>query len=137
MVFLCCNTFISSHCSLVSYIFYLMLFFLPFFVFSFLCVFLKPLKLCETFWNFVKLCETSFWNFQWNFNWFLKTWSFGTIHNYRQSMIMCSVLISYCICRRPSWKPKTQPNGSYAVVWLSFWFSTRFTRKIFDYFNGS
>ena len=27
-------------------------------------------------------------------------------------MIMCSVLISYRVCRRPSWKPKTQPNGS-------------------------
>ena len=52
-------------------------------------------------------------------------------------MIMCSVLISYCICRRPSWKPKTQPNGSSAVVWLSFWFSIRFTRKTFDYSNGS
>ena len=26
---------------------------------------------------------------------------------------------------------KTQPNGSSAVVLLSFWFSTRFTRKIF------
>ena len=44
-------------------------------------------------------------------------------------MIICSVLISHCVCRRPSWKPKTQPNGSSAVVWLSFWFSTGFTRK--------
>ena len=34
-----------------------------------------------------------------------------------------------CVCRRPSWTPKTQPNGSSAVVWLSFWCSTRFTRK--------
>ena len=42
---------------------------------------------------------------------------------------MCSVLISYCVCRRPSWTPKTQPNDSSAVVWLSFWCSTRFTRK--------
>ena len=48
-------------------------------------------------------------------------------------MILSSVLNSYCVCRRPSWKSKTQPNGSSAVVWLSFWFSTRFTRKIFDY----
>ena len=46
-------------------------------------------------------------------------------------------LISYCVCQRPSWKPKTQPNGSSAVVWLSFWFSTRFTRKTLDYSNGS
>ena len=51
-------------------------------------------------------------------------------------MIMCSVLISYCVCRRPSWKPKTRPNGSSAVVWLSFWFSTRFTREAFDYSTG-
>ena len=42
---------------------------------------------------------------------------------------MCAVLISYCVCRRPSWTPKTQPNDSAAVVWLSFWCSTRFTRK--------
>ena len=26
-------------------------------------------------------------------------------------------------------KPKTQPKDSRAAVWLSFWFSTRFTRK--------
>ena len=39
------------------------------------------------------------------------------------------VIISACVCRRPSWTPKTQPNGSSAVVWLSFWCSTRFTRK--------
>ena len=30
---------------------------------------------------------------------------------------MCSVLISCCVCRRPSWKPKTQPNGS-SVGWV-------------------
>ena len=42
---------------------------------------------------------------------------------------MRSVLIGYCLSRRPSWKPKTQRNYSSAVVWLSFWFSTRFTRK--------
>ena len=35
-------------------------------------------------------------------------------------------LICVCVCRRPSWTPKTQPNGSFAVVWLSFWCSTRF-----------
>ena len=52
-------------------------------------------------------------------------------------MIMWSVLISYCVCRRPSWKPKTQPNGCSAVVWLSFWFSTRFTRKTLDHSGRS
>ena len=52
-------------------------------------------------------------------------------------MIMCSVLISYCVCRRPSWTPKTQPNGSSAVVWLSFWCSTRFTRKKLDQSRGT
>ena len=51
-------------------------------------------------------------------------------------MIMCSVLISDCVCRRPSWKPKTQPNGSSAVVWLSFWFSTRFTGKKLGHSSG-
>ena len=35
------------------------------------------------------------------------------------------VIISYCVCRRPSWKQKTQPNDSRAAVWLSFWFLTR------------
>ena len=44
------------------------------------------------------------------------------------------VLISACVCRRPSWTPKTQPNDSSAVVWLSFWCSTRFTRKKVGYF---
>ena len=39
------------------------------------------------------------------------------------------VLISACVCLRPSWTPKTQPNDSSAVVWLSFWCSTRFTWK--------
>ena len=38
-------------------------------------------------------------------------------------------LTSYCLCRRPSWTPKTQPNDSSAVVWLSFWCSTRFAWK--------
>ena len=52
-------------------------------------------------------------------------------------MIMFPVLIRDCVCRRPSWIPKTQPNGSSAVVWLSFWFSTRFTRKNFDYPNAN
>ena len=27
--------------------------------------------------------------------------------------------------------------GSSAVVWLTFWFSTRFTGKTFDYSSGS
>ena len=35
------------------------------------------------------------------------------------------VLISICVCRRPSWTPKTQPGGSSAATWLSFWCSTR------------
>ena len=42
------------------------------------------------------------------------TW---TIQNdNRQLMIMCSVLISYCVCRRPSWTPKTKPNDSSALL---------------------
>ena len=40
------------------------------------------------------------------------------------------VLISACVCRRPSWTPKTQPNDSSAVVWLSFWCSTRLLMSV-------
>ena len=58
-------------------------------------------------------------------------------HNDHLLMIMCSVLISYCVCRRPNWKPKTQPQGSSAVVWLCFWFSNWFIRKTLDYSHGS
>ena len=35
------------------------------------------------------------------------------------------VLNSACVCRRPSWTPKTQPGGGPAPTWLSFWCSTR------------
>ena len=38
------------------------------------------------------------------------------------------VLISACE-RRSNWTPKLQPNSSSAVVWLSFWCSTRFIWK--------
>lgn len=34
-----------------------------------------------------------------------------------------------CVLRRPSWTPEAQPKGSCAIVWLNFWFSTRFVRK--------
>ena len=47
------------------------------------------------------------------------------------------VLISACVCRRPSWTPKTQPNDSSAVVWLSFWCSTWFTGKKVSLFQQS
>ena len=40
------------------------------------------------------------------------------------------VLISDCVCRRPSWTPKTQPNDSSAVVWLSFRCSTRLLMSV-------
>ena len=52
------------------------------------------------------------------------------VHHDNRQLMMCLVLISYCVCRRPSWKPKLNQ-------WLSFWFSTRFTRKILHYSNGS
>ena len=58
-------------------------------------------------------------------------------YNMTIAMIMCWVLISYCFCRMLSWTPKIQSNDSSGVVWLSFWFSTRFTRKTVDYSNGS
>ena len=44
-------------------------------------------------------------------------------------MVCWLVLISACICRMPSWTPKIQPSDSSAVVWLSFWCSTRLTWK--------
>ena len=40
-------------------------------------------------------------------------------------LLIVMVLISVCVYLRPSWTPKTQPNGSSAVVWLRFWCSTR------------
>ena len=57
-------------------------------------------------------------------------------HNDRQLMIMYSVLISYCICRRPSWKPKIQSNGAVRRRLVEFLVSTRFTRKTLDYSIG-
>ena len=44
-------------------------------------------------------------------------------------MVWWLVLISACFCRRPIWTPKTWTNGSSAVVWLSFWYSTQYTWK--------
>ena len=36
------------------------------------------------------------------------------------------VLISACVCRRPSWTPKTKPNGHFSMAgWFRFWCSTR------------
>ena len=58
-------------------------------------------------------------------------------HNNRQFMIRFWILLSYYVCRKSSWTPKTQPNGSSAVVWLSSWCSTRFTGKKIDYCNAS
>ena len=40
-------------------------------------------------------------------------------------LLIVFVLISACVCRRPTWTPKTQPDGCHAVVWLSFWCSSR------------
>ena len=40
-------------------------------------------------------------------------------------LLIVLVLISACVYWRPSWTPKTQPVGSSAATWLSFWFSTR------------
>ena len=40
------------------------------------------------------------------------------------------ILISACVCRRPSWTPKTQPGGSSAATWLSFWCSTRLLMSV-------
>ena len=41
-------------------------------------------------------------------------------------LLIVLVLTSACVCRRPSWTPKTQPGGGRpAPTWLSFWCSTR------------
>ena len=45
-------------------------------------------------------------------------------------LLIVLILISSCVCRRPSWTPKTQPNDSSAVVWLSFWCSTRLLMSV-------
>ena len=49
------------------------------------------------------------------------TWLFFLVF----PLISVVFLISACICQRPSWTPKTQPGGSTAATWLSFWISTR------------
>ena len=49
---------------------------------------------------------------------------------------MKQVLISACICQRSSWTPKTQPNGTIRRCLVSFWCSTRFTRKNFAHSPG-
>ena len=41
-----------------------------------------------------------------------------------------SNLRSACVCRRPSCTPQTQPGGSSAVTWLSFWCSTRLLMSV-------
>ena len=45
-------------------------------------------------------------------------------------LLILLVLISACVCRRPSWTPKTQPNDSSAVVWLSCWCSIRLLMSV-------
>ena len=42
--------------------------------------FLGVLKLCESLWNFVKLCYWNFNKFHWNFMLFQNNWNFGTLH---------------------------------------------------------
>ena len=55
----------------------------------------------------------------------IKTIRWGTL-----LLLILLVLIGACVCRRPSWTPKTQPGGSSAVTWLSFWCSTRLLMSI-------
>ena len=45
-------------------------------------------------------------------------------------LLIVLVLISACVCRRPTWTPKTQPGGSSAATWLSFWCSTRLLMSV-------
>ena len=47
-------------------------------------------------------------------------------HDNGQLMWICSVLIGFRVCRRPSWTPKTKPNGHFSMAgWFCFWCSTR------------
>ena len=55
------------------------------------------------------------------------------------SHLIVLVLISACVCRRPSWTPNTKISGSSAVTWLSFWCSTRLkvtTFRVIKYFSS-
>ena len=40
-------------------------------------------------------------------------------YNYRLMFIMCSVFISYFICRSPIYTLKTHPDGRPAAMWLN------------------
>ena len=41
------------------------------------------------------------------------------------------VWISDRVCRRPSWTPKTKPNGLFSMAgWFRFWCSTRLVRSV-------
>ena len=50
-------------------------------------------------------------------------------------LLIFLVLISACVCRRPSWTPKTQAGGSSAATWLSFWCSTRWLMSVTKCFS--
>ena len=41
------------------------------------------------------------------------------------------IIFIYCVCRNPSWTPKTLPDGCNhpAAFWLSFWCLTRLLKK--------
>ena len=45
-------------------------------------------------------------------------------------LLIVLILISACVCRRPSSTPKTQPGDSSAATWLSFWCSTRLLMSV-------
>ena len=41
------------------------------------------------------------------------------------------VLISARVCQRPSWTPKTKPNGHFSMAgWFRFWCSTRLLMSV-------
>ena len=49
----------------------------------------------------------------------------GAIHMLRYTHQGLMFFASHFFSSDPSWTPKTQPNNSRAVFWLSFWCSTR------------
>ena len=71
------------------------------------------------------------WRSQRNVRWKL-------LHDNTHMWILLSVIISKCLCWRPSWPPEPQSDGCPTVVWLSFWWSTRFNdRKEFHVMQKS
>ena len=56
--------------------------------------------------------------------------SFGWVFGVQLGLRQTQALIETTTIRISSWTPKTQPKDSSAVVWLSFWCSTRLLMSV-------